>query len=60
MDVYEDLEEGVKAQGVRVAERLELIRILRQLEGALDLAGMVDSHDRSIEEAAKKVWQVLR
>ncbi len=60
MDVYEDLAEGVKAQGVRVAERLELLRILRQLEGALELTGLVDRHERSIEEAARKVWQVLR
>lgn len=60
MDAYEALEERVKARGERVIERLELLRTLRQLDGAEQLAALVDRHERSIEEAAKKVREVLR
>jgi len=60
MDVHEDLEERVKARGVRVAERLELLRLLRQHQGVEQLADLVTQHECSIEEAAKKVQEVIR
>jgi len=60
MDVQEDLEERVKARGVRVAERLELLRVLRQHGGVEQLADLVAQHERSIEEAANKVQEVIR
>jgi hypothetical protein len=60
MDVQEDLEERVKARGVRVAERLELLRVLRQHQGVEQLADLMAQHERSIEEAATKVQEVIR
>ena len=60
MDVHGNLEERVKTQGVRVAERLELLRVLRQYGGVEQLADLVAQHDRSIEEAARKVQEVIR
>ncbi|TDJ74326.1 MAG: hypothetical protein E2O39_05025 [Planctomycetota bacterium] len=59
MDVHGDLAERVKASGERVAERLELLRILRQLEGAEELAELVEKHDSAIEAAARRVRDVL-
>jgi hypothetical protein len=60
VDVYGDLEERVKASGERVAERLELLRILRQPEGAEELAELAEKHDSAIEAAARRVMDVLR
>lgn len=60
MDVQEDLEERVKARGVRVAERLELLRVLQEHRGVEQLADLVAQHERSIEEAAKQVQEVIR
>ena len=60
MDVYEDMEERVKSRGVRVAERLELLRVLRQHQGVEQLADVVAEHERAIEEAARKVQEVIR
>lgn len=60
MDVQEDMEERVQARGVRVAERLELLALLRQHEGVEQLADFVAQHERAIEEAAQKVQEVIR
>ncbi len=60
MNAYEDLEEKVKAHGVRVEERLEVLRTLQKFGGGEELAAMVDEHERAIEEAAKKVREVIR
>ena len=60
MDVYGDLEERVKASGESVAERLELLRILRRPGGAEELAALVEKHDSAIEAAARRVMDVLR
>jgi glutamate mutase epsilon subunit len=60
MNAYEDLEEKVKARGVRVKERLEILRTLQKFGGDEELAAMVDQHERAIEEAAKKVRKVIR
>lgn len=60
MDVQEDMEERVKARGVRVAERLELLALLRQHEGVEQLADFVAQHERAIEEASQKVQEVIR
>ena len=60
MNAYEDLEEKVKARGVRVAERLTILRTLQKFDGGEQLAAMVDEHERSIEKAAKKVRKVIR
>ena len=60
MDVQEDMEERVKARGVRVAERLELLALLRQHEGVKQLADLVSQHERSIEQAAQRVQEVIR
>ncbi len=60
MNAYEDLEEKVKARGVRVEERLEILRTLQKFDGGEVLAAMVDRHEGSIETAAKKVREVIR
>jgi len=59
MNVYQELEEKVRARDVRVTERLELLRAL-QLEGIEHLAILMVKHGRAMEEAAKKVREVLR
>jgi hypothetical protein len=60
MNAYQDLEEKVKARGVRVDKRLANLRILQKFGGGEELAAMVDQHERAIEEAAKKVRGVIR
>jgi predicted HAD superfamily Cof-like phosphohydrolase len=60
MNAYEDLEEQVKARGVRVEERLEILRTLQKFDGGEQLAAMVDEHERAIEKAAKKVRELIR
>jgi glutamate mutase epsilon subunit len=60
MNAYEDLEEKVKARGVRVEERLGILRTLQKFGGSEELASIVDQHERSIENAAKKVREVIR
>jgi len=60
MNAYEDLEEKVKARGVRVEERLDILRALEKFDGGGELTAMVDQHERAIEEAAKKVREVIR
>ena len=60
MNAYQDLEEKVKARGVRVDERLEILRTLQKFDGGEQLAAMVDEHERAIENAAKKVGEGIR
>jgi glutamate mutase epsilon subunit len=60
MTAYEDLEEKVKTRGVRVDERLEILRTLQKFGGSEELAALVDQHERAIETAAKKVREVIR
>ena len=60
MNAYEDLEEKVKARGVRVEERLEILRTLQRFKGGEELTAIVDQHERAIEEAAKKAREVIR
>ena len=60
MNAYDDLEEKVKARDVRVEERLEILRTLQTFRGGEELATMVDQHERAIEEAARKVREVIR
>ncbi len=60
MNAYEDIEEKVKARGVRVEARLEILRALQKFDGSGQLATMVDEHERAIERAAKRVREVIR
>ena len=60
MNAYEDLEEKVKARGVRIEERLEILRTLQKFGGGEELAATVDEHERAIENAAKKAREVIR
>ena len=60
MNAYEDLEEKVKARGVRAEERLEILRTLQTFDGGEQLAAMVDEHERAIEKATKKVRELIR
>ena len=58
MNTYERLESEVKARGVRVAERLEIIRMLQSHDGT-ELVQTADKHQRAIQSAAKKVREAL-
>jgi hypothetical protein len=60
LNAYDDLEERVKARGVRVEERLEILRTLEKFGGPEQLANLVDEHERAIAAAAKKVREVIR
>ena len=60
MNAYEDIEEKVKARGVRIEARLEILRALQKFDGGGQLATMVDEHERAIERAAKRVREVIR
>ena len=60
MNAYPDLEEKVKARGVRVAERLEILRILQELDGPEQLAARVEEHERAMETAARKAREGVR
>ncbi len=60
MNVYNELATRVKASGVRVSERLEILRLLQELDGGEQLAAKVEQHERAIEAAARKVREVLR
>lgn len=48
MDLWEDLERRIRERGVRVDERLELLRALRAGE---DLTARRESLRRAVEEA---------
>ena len=60
MNAYEDIEKKVKARGVRVEARLELLRTLQMFGCVEELATLVDQHERAIERAAKKVREMIR
>lgn len=60
MSIYEDLEQRVKAQGVRVEQRLKILRTLQKYKGGEQLIALVEEHERAIEDAARKVREVMR
>ncbi len=60
MTAYENLEEKVKMRGVRVEGRLEVLRTLQKYGGGEELATIVDEHERSIANAAKKAREAIR
>lgn len=60
MSTYEDLEQRVKAQGVRVEQRLNILRTLQKYNGGEQLIALVEEHERAIEDAARKVREVMR
>ena len=60
MNTYEDLEQRVKAQGVRVEQRLNILRTLQKYNGGEQLTALVEEHERAIEEAARQVREVMR
>ena len=62
MDVIQELEERVRARGVRVEERLRILRALAdaQQEQEQSLEAQLESHERAIREAARRVRAVTR
>lgn len=60
MSAYEDLEQRIRARGVRVEQRLKVLKMLQQPDGAERLAAELDEHERAIEQAARKVRAVVR
>jgi len=62
MDVIQELEERVRARGVRVEERLRILRALAdaQQEQEQSLEAQLEAHERAIREAARRVRAVTR
>ena len=60
MNAYEDLKRQVRVRGVRVEERLEILRTLQKYDGGEQLVAIVDEHESAIEEAARKVRELIR
>jgi len=58
--LLDDLEERVHARGVRVDERLALLRTLGNREGAEELRQRIESLKQRMEAAASKVRGALR
>ena len=52
MDLWNDLEQRVRERGVRVDERLEVLRMLRAGE---DLASRREALRRAVREAARRL-----
>ena len=45
---------------MRVEQRLELLRVLQELDGIGQLDALVDEHEHAIEEAASKLRGEIR
>ena len=52
MDLWKDLERRIRDRGVRVPERLELLRVLRAGEG---LASRRQALRQAVDEAARRI-----
>jgi hypothetical protein len=60
MTTFADLEQRIRARGVRVELRLRILAILQRPDGAERLAAKLDEHEHAIERAARKVRAVVR
>jgi hypothetical protein len=60
MSAYEELREKVKQHGVRVPERLELLRILEEGDAQEELTQRIEERAQDMTEAAKKVKELLQ
>jgi len=58
--LQEDLEERIRARGVRVDERLALLRSLEETEGPDEIRRRIESLKQRTEAAASKVRGALR
>jgi len=58
--LQEDLEERIRSRGVRVDERLALLRTLEEPEGADEIRRRIESLKQRMEAAASKVRGALR
>jgi predicted metal-dependent hydrolase len=59
--VLEDLERRIRERGVRVSERLELVRLLIESEnGAAELSARIAELAARMEQEARRVREVLR
>ena len=59
MSAYEELREKVKQHGVRVPERLELLRFLEEGDAQEELTQRIEDRTQAITAAAKKVKELL-
>jgi hypothetical protein len=59
MSAYEELREKVKQHGVRVPERLELLRLLEEGDAQEVLTQRIEDRSQAITAAAKKVKELL-
>jgi hypothetical protein len=60
MSAFEELREKVKQHGVRVSERLELLRILEEGDAQHALTQRIEERAQDMTEAAKKVKELLQ
>lgn len=60
MSVFSELEERVRERGVRVEERLAILRAVRESEGQEEIRARVEALDARIRAAARKVLGELR
>ncbi|MCA8980961.1 MAG: hypothetical protein KDC14_13115 [Planctomycetes bacterium] len=59
MSIEDDLANKVRVSGVRVAERLELLRAVEDEEGAALLQKRIEELEQRIRKAAKKICEDL-
>ena len=59
MSAYEELREKVKQHGVRVPERLELLRLLEEGDAQEELTQRIEDRTQAITAAAMKVKELL-
>lgn len=59
MSAYEELREKVKQHGVRVPERLELLRLLEEGDAQEELTQHIEDRTQAITAAAMKVKELL-
>jgi predicted HAD superfamily Cof-like phosphohydrolase len=59
MSAYEELREKVKQHGVRVPERLELLRLLEEGDAQEELTQGIEDRTQAITAAAQKVKELL-
>lgn len=60
MNSYERLEAAIKTRGVRIPERLALLRILQSHGGAEKLTETMQQHERAIKAAAQAAREAIR
>lgn len=59
-NLQQDLDQRIRARGVRVEERRALLRLLAEPQGADELRERIEALERRIESAAARVRGAVR